>query len=140
MEVEGYSFPSNLYYHPDHMWARIEGDLVRVGVTPYAVRLAGNIRAVTPRPVGINVMFGSPVATLESNKWVGPLKNPVSGEIVESNSDLAEDHSPLVDDPYGEGWICVMKPSDLEEDLKLLFHGDETVREWIMIEIHGKGS
>ncbi len=139
MDVEGYSYPSDLYYYPDHTWAKIEGGLVRVGITPYAVRLAGKIRAVTPRPAGIKVMHGNPVATLESNKWVGPLKSPVSGEIVESNSSLAEDHSPLVDDPYGEGWICVLKPNDLEADLKLLFHGDDTVKDWIIMEIHGKG-
>jgi len=139
MDVEGYSFPSDLYYHPDHTWARIEGDHVRVGVTPYAVKLAGKIRAVTPRPAGIRVMHGSPVATLESNKWVGPLKSPVSGEIVASNSALAEDHSPIVSNPYVEGWICIVKPSDLQEDLKLLFHGDDIVRDWILVEIHGKG-
>ena len=139
LEVEGFLFPPELYYHPDHTWARIEGNIVRVGITPYAVYLAGDIRAITPRPVGKEVMFGGPIATLESNKWVGPMRNPVSGVIVESNSALEKDSSPLINDPYGEGWICVLKPSNLQEDLKQLFYGEESVSEWIVMEIRGKG-
>ncbi len=138
MEIEGFLFPSELYYHPDHTWAKVEDNNVRVGITPYAVHLAGEIRAITPRPVGKKVMHGGPIATLESNKWVGPLRNPISGLIVESNSALAGDSSPLVNDPYGEGWICVLEPLSLQEDLKMLFHGEEAVSEWITMEIRGK--
>jgi len=138
LEIEGFLFPSELYYHPDHTWAKVEDNNVRVGITPYAVHLAGEIRAITPRPVGKKVMHGGPIATLESNKWVGPLRNPISGLIVESNSALAGDSSPLVNDPYGEGWICVLEPLSLQEDLKMLFHGEEAVSEWITMEIRGK--
>ncbi|KXH72069.1 MAG: hypothetical protein AM326_03850 [Candidatus Thorarchaeota archaeon SMTZ-45] len=138
MEIEGFLFPSELYYHPDHTWAKVEDNNVRVGITPYAVHLAGEIRAITPRPVGKKVMHGGPIATLESNKWVGPLRNPISGLIVESNSALAGDSSPLVNDPYGEGWICVLEPLSLQEDLKMLFHGEEALSEWITMEIRGK--
>jgi glycine cleavage system H protein len=84
-------------------------------------------------------MFGGPIATLESNKWVGPMRNPISGLIVESNSALEDDFSPLLDDPYGDGWICVLEPISLQEDLKQLFHGEEAVSEWIVMEIRGKG-
>jgi glycine cleavage system H protein len=139
LEVEGFHFPLELYYHPDHTWAKIEGDRVRAGITPYAVHLAGEIRAITPRPVGKKIMIGGPIATLESNKWVGPMRNPISGVVVESNSALEKDPSPLINDPYGEGWICVLKPSSLQEDLKQLFHGEEAVSEWITMEIRGKG-
>jgi len=138
LEIEGFLFPSELYYHPDHTWAKVEDNNVRVGITPYAVHLAGEIRAITPRPVGKKVMHGGPIATLESNKWVGPLRNPISGLIVESNSALAGDSSPLVNDPYGEGWICVLEPLSLQEDLKMLFHGEEALSEWITMEIRGK--
>lgn len=139
MEIEGFLFPSELYYHPDHTWAKIEEDNIRVGITPYAIHLAGEIKAITPRPVGKEVMHGGPIATLESNKWVGPMRNPISGLIIESNSTLVDDFSPLVNDPYGEGWICVLEPLSLQEDLKMLFHGDEAVNEWITMEIRGKG-
>lgn len=138
LEIEGFLFPSELYYHPDHTWARIEENNIRVGITPYAVHLAGEIRAITPRPVGKKVMYGGPIATLESNKWVGPMRNPISGLIVESNSALVNDVSPLVSDPYGEGWICVLEPLSLHEDLKMLFHGEEAVSDWIIMEIRGK--
>jgi glycine cleavage system H protein len=139
LEIEGFLFPLELYYHPDHTWAKIEGNRVRAGITPYAVHLAGDIKAITPRPVGKEVMFGGPIATLESNKWVGPMRNPISGVIVESNSALDDDFSPVVNDPYGEGWICVLEPTSLQEDLKQLFHGEDSVSEWIIMEIRGKG-
>ena len=67
------------------------------------------------------------------------MRNPISGIILESNSTLEDDFSPLVNDPYGEGWICVLEPTSLEEDLTQLFHGEEAVREWIIMEIRGKG-
>jgi glycine cleavage system H protein len=139
MEIEGFAFPTNLYYHPDHTWAKLEGGRVRVGITPYAVQLAGEISAITLRPVGKEIMTGGSMATLESNKFVGPLKCPVSGTIVESNLGLEEDFRKLIEDSYGEGWICVLEPIDLEEDLGQLFHGEEAVRDWILLEMKGKG-
>ncbi|MFX0044887.1 MAG: glycine cleavage system protein H [Candidatus Hermodarchaeota archaeon] len=140
MEIEGFSFPTELYYHPDHTWAKLEGDKVRVGITPYAVQLAGEISALTLRPTGKEVMIGGSIATLESNKWVGPLKCPVSGRIVESNIELEEDFGKLLEDSYGEGWICVLEPIDLEEDLGQLIYGEDAVRDWVLLEMKGKGS
>ncbi|MFW9845838.1 MAG: glycine cleavage system protein H [Candidatus Thorarchaeota archaeon] len=138
MEVEGYLFPNELYYHPDHTWARIVDDRAQLGITSYAGHLAGEIKAITPRPPKKDVMQGGAMATLESNKWVGPLRSPLTGTIVVSNSALLEDFSSLVNDPYGDGWICIIEHSDLEEDLKMLFHGEEAVKEWMLMEIHGK--
>ena len=140
MEIEGFSFPTELYYHPDHTWAKLEGDRVRVGITPYAVQLAGEISALTLRPIGKEVMIGGTIATLESNKWVGPLKCPVSGKIVESNLELEKNLGKLLEDSYGEGWISILEPIDLEEDLGQLIYGEVAVRDWILLEMKGKGS
>jgi len=139
LEIEGFTFPTELYYHPDHSWAKIEGNKVRVGITPYAVYLAGEISAITLRPIGKEIMIGGSIATLESNKWVGPLKCPVSGSIVESNLQLEEDFERLLEDAYGVGWICVLEPIDLEEDLSQLIYGEDAVRDWVLLEMKGKG-
>ncbi|MHA1934687.1 MAG: glycine cleavage system protein H [Candidatus Thorarchaeota archaeon] len=138
MQIEGFEFPDDLYYHPEHTWARVEGDLVRVGVTSYAVHIAGEIKAVTPRPKGKEVKIGGPAGMLESNKWVGPLRSPVSGIIVRSNDSLNTDPSPLINDPFGEGWICVIDPEYLDEDLESLFHDEDAIREWMTMEMHSK--
>jgi len=140
LEIEGFSFPTELYYHPDHTWAKLEGDRVRVGITPYAVQLAGEISVLTLRPIGKEVMIGGTIATLESNKWVGPLKCPVSGKIVESNLELEKNLGKLLEDSYGEGWISILEPIDLEEDLGQLIYGEVAVRDWMLLEMKGKGS
>ncbi len=113
---------------------------MRVGITPYAVRLAGEISALTLRPIGKEIMAGGSIATLESNKWVGPLKCPVSGIIVESNFELENDLRKLVEDSYGEGWICILEPIDLEEDLSRLVYGEDAIRDWMLLEMKGKGT
>ncbi|MFX1416552.1 MAG: glycine cleavage system protein H [Promethearchaeota archaeon] len=139
MEIEGFFFPTELYYHPDHTWAKLEGNRVRVGITPYAVRLAGEISALTLRPPGKEIMIGGSIATLESNKWVGPLKCPVSGIVVESNFELEKDFGKILEDSYGEGWISILEPIDLEEDLSQLIYGEDAIRDWVLLEMKGKG-
>ncbi|MFX0107348.1 MAG: glycine cleavage system protein H [Candidatus Hodarchaeota archaeon] len=140
MKVEGFELPEDLYYHPDHTWASIEGDLVRVGVSAYGLHLAGEIKAITPRQKGKKIRFGGPIAVLESAKWVGPLKSPVSGTIVECNTELLDDYSPLIKDPYDSGWIVVVKPTSFDEDARNLMTGEDTIREWMDMEIHGKNA
>jgi glycine cleavage system H lipoate-binding protein len=68
------------------------------------------------------------------------MRNPISGVIVQSNSALEDDFSPLAGDPFGECWICVLEPTSLQDDLKQLFHGKEAMSEWIVMETQGKGS
>ena len=136
VEVEGSVFPEDLYYHRDHMWAKVEDGKVRVGYNDWAQKAAGNIVFVRVRRVGAKVVQGKTLGTIESGKWVGPLKAPVSGTIVEVNQEVLDKPSLINEDPYGRGWIAVIEPKDLENELKSLIPGTdaEAVKEWIVEE------
>ena len=124
--VRGCTFPENLYYNVEsNVWCRLEEDgTVTVGMTAYAVSLAGQIVAFTPKSVGKKVEQDRSVATVESGKWVGPVKAPVSGEVVEVNLDLDAQPGLSNVDPYGKGWMVRMRPADWGEEVKTLLTGD----------------
>ncbi len=130
-----YEFPEGLYYSKDHLWLKIEGDVVRVGVTDLAQQAAGPIVYVRLVPKGKVVEAGKPLGTMETGKWVGPLKSPVSGTIVEVNEALKSQPKLLNEDPYGKGWLAVIKPSKLEEELKGLFSKVEDMIPWLQEEL-----
>ncbi|MEM0204304.1 MAG: glycine cleavage system protein H, partial [Nitrososphaerota archaeon] len=129
-----YEFPEGLYYSKDHLWLKIEGDLVRVGVTDLAQQAAGPIVYVRLMPKGKVVEAGKPIGTIETGKWVGPLKSPVSGTIVELNEALKSQPKLLNEDPYGKGWLALIKPSKLEDELKGLFSKVEDMIPWLQEE------
>jgi glycine cleavage system H protein len=136
VKVDDYELREDLYYWaPKLTWAKVESDgRVRVGVTDLAQRLAGKIRFIRVKPKGITVAQGKGVATLETGKWIGPVESPVSGVIDEVNTALRSKPTLVNEDPYGEGWIVVLKPTNLEEDLKNLVHGD-AIFDWYKKEI-----
>ncbi|KYK35075.1 MAG: glycine cleavage system protein GcvH [Theionarchaea archaeon] len=135
MNIEGYNIPDDLYYEKNHYWARVEGNLVVVGATDYTQKAAGDFVYVELPYEGDKVEQGKPFATIESGKWTGRIYTPVSGEIVEVNEDLEDDYTMINQDPYGEGWIVKIKPSNLEEELKNLLHEKKEVEEWMKKEI-----
>jgi glycine cleavage system H protein len=96
-------------------------------MTDVAQSLAHTIVAVTPKAPGRSVEKGRNIATVESGKWVGPVTAPVGGEIVEVNEALAGSPSLVNTDPYGEGWVVRLRPSDWEADLSDLVTGPEGV-------------
>jgi glycine cleavage system H protein len=104
--------PEDLRYSSDHEWAKIEGDRVRVGITDYAQDTLGDVVFVQIPEVGTEVEAGAAFGEVESTKSVSELYAPVSGTVVEVNSDLADTPNRLNEDPYGEGWVCVIEPSD----------------------------
>lgn len=110
------NIPEDLRYSSDHEWARVEGDTIRVGITDYAQDHLGDVVYLQLPEVGATVEAGTSFGEVESTKSVSDLYSPVSGEVVEVNSDLESDPQLLNRDPYGEGWICVIRPSggDLE--------------------------
>jgi len=115
-----YVVPEDLYYHREHTWARVEGDEVRVGLTDYAQKALRDIVLVEVVSLGQEVSQGESIGTVESIKAVSDLVAPVSGEVAEFNSELQASPDLVNRDPYGDGWIVVMKPTNLEEDLKNL--------------------
>lgn len=101
-------------------WAKVEGDVVVIGVTDYAQKKLKDIVGVVFEEAGKKVSKGDVVAELESIKSRGEVYAPVSGEIVEVNSRLEEEPDLVNSDPYGEGWLVKLKPDNLEDVEKLL--------------------
>jgi glycine cleavage system H protein len=104
--------PSELRYSTDHEWARVEDGRVRVGITDYAQDALGDVVYVDVPEVGTKVTRGESCAEVESTKSVSEIYAPISGKIAEINGDLADNPQRLNEDPYGEGWMFVIEPSD----------------------------
>jgi glycine cleavage system H protein len=104
--------PSDLRYSTDHEWARVEEGRVRVGITDYAQDALGDVVFVEVPEVGTKVDRGVSFSEVESTKSVSEIYAPVSGTIAEANAELADSPERLNDDPYGEGWICIIEPTD----------------------------
>ncbi len=107
--------PDDLRYSTDHEWARAEGNRVRVGVTDYAQDALGDVVYVALPELGSSVDLGASFGEVESTKSVSDLYAPVSGTVVEVNSELIEAPERINEDPYGDGWICVIETSDGSE-------------------------
>lgn len=104
--------PDDLRYSSDHEWARTEGDRVRVGITDYAQDALGDVVFVQLPDVGAAVEAGGGIGEVESTKSVSDLYAPVAGTVVEVNGDLADAPERLNEDPYGEGWVCIIEVAD----------------------------
>ncbi len=104
--------PEDLRYTKDHEWARLEDGRVRVGITDYAQDALGDIVFVQLPEPGTTVEAGASFSEVESTKSVSDVYAPVGGDVVESNGQLSEQPERLNEDPYGEGWICVIAPAD----------------------------
>jgi glycine cleavage system H protein len=96
-------------------------------MTDVAQNMAKTIVAVTPKAVGKLVQKGHNVATVESGKWVGPVSAPIGGEIVAVNDALVVSPSLVNSDPYGDGWVARLRPSDWESDAADLVTGPEGI-------------
>jgi glycine cleavage system H protein len=114
------SYPEDLLYHPEHDWARIEGDVATFGITWFAQDALGEVVFFDPPAVGSTVTKDEPYAEVESVKAVSDVFAPLSGEIVEINEALGDKPEVLNDDPYGEGWMVKVRLSDPSETESLL--------------------
>ncbi len=115
--VRGCNLPDDLLYDVEnHTWFKEVGDgTVKLGMTTIATALAGNLVAVTPKKAGRTVEAGKSCATVESGKWVGPAKSAAAGSIVTGNDELVNKPSLANSDPYGAGWLVVLKPTNWDE-------------------------
>jgi glycine cleavage system H protein len=109
------SYPSELRYHEDHDWARIDGDIATFGITWYAQDQLGEVVYFDPPAVGKSVRAGDPYAEVESVKAVSDVIAPLSGEIVEVNEALSSDPEAINDDPSEKGWMVKVRLSDPSE-------------------------
>jgi glycine cleavage system H protein len=135
MEYEGYSFPDDLKYEKNHFWARIAGDLVVMGATEFISKQAGEITFVDLPQVDDEVAQGKPFGSIESGKWVGRIYAVVSGAIAEVNELLEDKPEKINEDPYGDAWICKIRPSNLDAEIAKLMSPDESFKQFVQEEI-----
>jgi glycine cleavage system H protein len=118
------SYPDELRYHPEHDWARIDGEMATFGVTWYAQDALGEVVFYEPPEVGKEVKKDEAYAEVESVKAVSDVYAPLSGEVTEVNAALAENPEKINQDPYGDGWMVKVKLSDPSEGDALMDSAD----------------
>lgn len=104
--------PDGIRYTSDHEWARLEDGKIRIGITDYAQDALGDVVFVSLPEPGTTVTTSDAFSEVESTKSVSDVYAPLDGVVVEVNTELADAPQRLNDDPYGEGWICVIEPAD----------------------------
>jgi glycine cleavage system H protein len=114
------SYPDDLLYHPEHDWARVEGDTATLGITWFAQDALGEVVFFEAPEVGATVSKDQAYAEVESVKAVSDVVAPLSGEVVEVNPRLADDPEVINNDPYGEGWLVKVRVADPAEQESLL--------------------
>ena len=118
------SYPSDLLYHPEHDWARVDGDNATFGITWYAQDALGEVVFFDPPKVGAEISMGDSYTEVESVKAVSDVIAPLAGEIVEVNGALSENPEKINEDPYGEGWLVKVKLSDPSQTGSLMSAAD----------------
>ncbi|EXE91328.1 glycine cleavage system H protein [Acinetobacter pittii] len=116
--------PSELKYARTHEWVKIEGDLVITGITDHAQDELGDLVYVETPEVGNQVTAGEQAGVVESVKTASDIHAPVSGTVVEVNTDLEDDPDFVNEDPYGKGWIYKIKPDNIADVEKLLTNSE----------------
>jgi glycine cleavage system H protein len=114
------SYPDELLYHPEHDWARVDGDSATFGITWYAQDALGEVVFFEAPEVGSTVTKDQSYAEIESVKAVSDVIAPLSGEVVEVNPALSDSPETVNEDPYGEGWLVRVKLSDPSEAESLM--------------------
>jgi glycine cleavage system H protein len=112
--------PDDLRYHPEHDWARIDGDEATFGITWFAQDALGELVHFEAPEEGATVTAGEPYAEVESVKAVSGVVAPLSGEVVEINRALVDTPETVNTDPYGDGWIVRVRLSDSSEAASLM--------------------
>ncbi len=124
MEVFDSVILEGLYYTKEHEWMKVENEKCRVGITDYAQKSLHEVVYVDLPNVGKGLTQNVAFGTAESVKAVSELYSPVSGEVSERNEKLLDAPELVNQDPYGAGWIVIVKPSRLQDDLKGLLNAD----------------
>ncbi|MBA2282036.1 MAG: glycine cleavage system protein GcvH [Actinomycetota bacterium] len=115
--------PDELRYSKDHEWVRLEDGKVRIGITDYAQDTLGDVVFVQLPEVGSTLEAGAACGEVESTKSVSDIYAPITGSVVEVNAELVDAPNKLNDDPYGDGWICIIEPDDPAQLAELLDAG-----------------
>jgi glycine cleavage system H protein len=108
-------YPADLLYHPDHDWARVQGEEATLGITWYAQDTLGEVVFYEPPALGAQLRQGEMYAEVESVKAVAEVLAPLSGQVIAVNDALGQDPGPINSDPYGAGWLVRIKVADPSE-------------------------
>jgi heterodisulfide reductase subunit C len=131
-----YTMPDNLYYLPEHTWAKPENGSVLIGIDDVFQKSVGRIVRIKPPSSGDQLEQGKLCAEIEdASGRTHKLWSPVGGKVIEVNEKVLRDQSLLGQDPYGAGWIARISPSNLEPELKNLLHGEALVKWWLRREL-----
>jgi len=120
LKINDYEIVEGLYYSRDHEWLRVEAEKCRIGITDYAQRSLHEIVFVDLPKAGIRVAQKQSIGTVESVKAVADIYVPISGEVLQVNENLTDSPELINQTPYDEGWIVIVRPSNLELELKTL--------------------
>jgi len=121
IKVDDYEVPNDLFYTEKHEWAKIQSDNnVKMGITDYAQKNLHEVVYVELPKVGLTVNQMTPIGTVESIKLVAEIYSPISGEIVTVNEKLLDSPELVNESPFGDGWIAIIKPKALDEELSKL--------------------
>ena len=140
VKVDEFDFPDDLYYfssETDQIWLKKENGNMRIGITSLGSYAAGKIKFIRLRPAGKDVKAGRSIGTLESGKWTGPVKTPLSGTLVDVNEELKSNPGIINDDPYGKGWVAIIEPADLDAEIGELVTGGD-IEGWAQKEVAEK--
>ena len=132
--IDKYNFPDELYYTEEHVWAKVDGNTVTIGFSQLGQDIAGDILFVEAPNPGRVVAKGEAFMSMESGKWVGRVKAPVSGKILEANGELEWESGTVNKDPYGKGWLTKIVASNLDELKDLLRTDSPKFTEFIAAE------
>jgi glycine cleavage system H lipoate-binding protein/TusA-related sulfurtransferase len=116
------NFPDNLLYDPENfVWIDISNkEFIKVGITPILAFISGKIKTITIKKEDYFITKGKSLASIESPKYFGVVRSPVSGKIKEINSSIISKPKHVNDSPYDVGWLVKIEPSNLEKDLYYL--------------------
>lgn len=108
-------YPKNLKYSETHEWVKVDKDIVTVGITDFAAKRLTDLAYLELPSTGEKVSKGSSFGIIETVKAVSDLYSPISGKIIKVNEDLLKEPDTVTEDPYGEGWMIIVKIEDLSE-------------------------
>lgn len=120
-----FEYPDNLQYTDTHEYLKIDGDIITIGITEFAIDQLGDVVFLELPELSDNVEAGEKFGTIESVKAVEDLKSPVNGEVIERNDQLLDAPEQIGDDPYGDGWLIKVKADDMDDLDDELMTADE---------------
>ena len=136
-KIGQYWVSTELYYTAEHTWAMIgEDGTIKVGVDEFASKTAGAILHVEMPKIGEQIEHMKPFGQMESAKWVGELHAPFTGEIIAVNEEVVSKPQLINEDPYGAGWLILVKATKTNEEIPKLLHGSSAI-EYFKKEVEG---